>query len=110
MNRRDLLKGAGVVAGATLSGNVFAGAAASGSHSLEKHPLISSLGTCVAACELCVSHCIDMLEQGNTMFRNVLHKTRECLAICEAMLTLATFDADHRAALAKLCAEVCREC
>lgn len=110
MNRRDLLiSGTGAIAGAAISNNILASTITRQGNKL-KRSLPESLGNCIANCELCISHCINMIEQGNMNFQNVLHKTRECLAICKAMLTLATFESTHRREMAAICTDVCNEC
>lgn len=111
MDRRELLKRTGLVAGTAMSGNAIAGTLANGAKSASAQSnFISALGDCVASCERCVSHCISMLAEGKPEFQKTLETTRECLAVCSAMLTVSTFDAPHRADLAKLCIAVCEDC
>lgn len=109
MDRRDLLKNVGAFAGVTAAGSAL-GQSFVGKSKKSADDLTSGLAECLAWCEKCVSHCTDMVLKGETMFAETLKRSRECVAVCDAMLVLSTFDAPHKVELARLCATVCREC
>jgi Cys-rich four helix bundle protein (predicted Tat secretion target) len=125
MNRREMLKvGVGT---AVAHGVVTAiGCGAQGSERHEHHaggestPLAAptdaqrafarAAAVCIAAGEVCLSHCLRSLQTGDTSMAECARTTRAMLAICHAVPAFAGSGSAHLGRLAALCADVCAEC
>ena len=65
---------------------------------------------CSRAAERCVSHCVEMLAQGDKSFIVCARNSREVLVVCNALRGLAAQDSPHLAQFTRLSAEICRSC
>jgi Cys-rich four helix bundle protein (predicted Tat secretion target) len=65
---------------------------------------------CLAACEACHAHCLRILATGDASMATCSRTTHECAALCRAMVTLASADAEHLRGLAAVCAQACASC
>lgn len=65
---------------------------------------------CIAAGEACLSHCLRLLQSGDTSMADCSRTVHAMLAICRAVPALATSSSPHLGRLAAICADVCSEC
>ena len=72
--------------------------------------LARTVAECLVACEACHAHCLSLLANGDTSMALCSRTTHACAALCRAMVTLASADADRLAALAAVCAATCSDC
>jgi Cys-rich four helix bundle protein (predicted Tat secretion target) len=109
MNRRDLVSQTATLsvlaAAATAAGPLMAQAAKGGNAKLT-----AALSECIRECEVCLTHCIEKLSEGDKSMANCAASVRECIAMCEALLTVATTKSPRTKQLAALCAATCRDC
>lgn len=116
MNRRDWI-GAMVSAGALAAGASAAHAQTS-SHDIhrvsEASPVYGELVTaashCVATGNACLSHCLNMLAQGDRELAACARTVRDMLAACAALQELAAAESPHLKAFAQLVSQVCADC
>lgn len=115
MERREMLKGAGAIALAALSG--AAAAADDAHHHHHDHgagsrlqPLAASAGDCIATGEACLAHCLVLLGQGDTVMAACAQSVNELLAVCAALQKLALQNAKHAVSFARVAADVCADC
>jgi Cys-rich four helix bundle protein (predicted Tat secretion target) len=105
MNRRDLLVGAGAVALATA-----AKAAPKEKPAQEGNSLVDAAFDCQKKAEACLTHCLNMFAAGDTSMAACAAAVRETLATSRALATIASANSKHTKDLAKVCADVCKEC
>lgn len=77
------------------------------------HPhamLIQALGDCIAAGEICISHCLVLMGHGDATMAGCSKSVNQMLATCNALLRLAAQEARLLPALAKVAADACLEC
>jgi Cys-rich four helix bundle protein (predicted Tat secretion target) len=72
--------------------------------------LIDAALNCVNRGEVCVNHCVTMLETGDTSLKDCLRTVSAMLPMCTALAPLAALDAKHLRDFAKVCIEVCTDC
>lgn len=109
MKRRAFLAaGAGIVAAATsLKANAApAKSAPAGSLS----GVADAASDCVRKGEACLQHCLAMLATGDQSMAACSKTVRDVLATSRALETLAAGNSPHAAALAKVAADVARDC
>jgi Cys-rich four helix bundle protein (predicted Tat secretion target) len=86
----------------------------SGSPSALRPQSLTAVATATAEClrtgEACVAHCARELAAGNTAMAHCNAKVHDMLALCRAMLTLASNASPLAVRLAALCADACRDC
>lgn len=113
MERRELLKGAGVLAMAALLEPAMA--ADEHHHHHDAGPkkgqaLIASASDCIVKGQACLSHCLVLLGQGDKEMAACAQSVNQMLAICTALQQLASQESSYLPALAKLAGDVCRDC
>lgn len=109
MNRRELLvKSATLAPVAVLSSSLLAQAPKGADD--KTHAVIKALQDTIAVGERCMTHCLTELSKGEKVMAECANSVRECLAVCDATVSLAAMDAKRFKAFAKLCAEVCKDC
>lgn len=119
LRRRELLVGAGALAGVAVAG--AARAAEHGGHqgqhgysagvANKKHPeLVGAAYDCIAKGEACLSHCMETFRAGDTTMAECATSVETMLPVCEALAHLAVRDSKHLPALAGACAAVCEDC
>jgi Cys-rich four helix bundle protein (predicted Tat secretion target) len=111
--RRSLLAGAGaLVAGAGLARAVSAQtSAAKPSPSLSPHQaVVEATKRCETVGNACLRHCQRLTRMGDKSLADCMRSVSAMLPVCAAMNRLATQDAKHLTDLAKVCADICRDC
>ncbi|HEX2336160.1 MAG TPA: four-helix bundle copper-binding protein [Hyphomicrobiaceae bacterium] len=112
-SRRWLIAGAGaLVAGVGLAGSAWGqGAAPKTSPVKSPHQaIIDATKRCETVGNVCLRHCVRLTRLGDKSLAECMRSVSAMLPICVATNKLATQDAKALAALAKVCADVCREC
>ena len=105
MNRRELLIGAAAVAVAAT-----AKAAPKDKPAEPVNALMDATVDCQKKAELCLTHCLAMFASGDTSMARCAAAVRETLATSRALETLAAANSKHLKELAKVCAEICKDC
>ncbi|MFN3624066.1 MAG: four-helix bundle copper-binding protein [Hyphomicrobium sp.] len=72
--------------------------------------LIEAALDCVKRGEVCISHCISLLGQGDTSLKDCLRSVLTMLPSCEALARVAALDAPRLKELAKVCGDICADC
>jgi Cys-rich four helix bundle protein (predicted Tat secretion target) len=111
--RRSLLAGAGV-----LMAGVGWGAAAGAQTSAAKtspgqspHPAVAeATKRCETVGNACLRHCQRLTRLGDKSLADCMRSVSAMLPVCVAMNRLATQDAKRLKDLAKVCADICRDC
>jgi Cys-rich four helix bundle protein (predicted Tat secretion target) len=76
-----------------------------------KHPaLIRTALDCVHTGDLCLHHCYQAFEAGDTSLAVCARRVQELVAACSALARLASLDAKHLAEFAAVTAKICRDC
>ncbi|HFC6395117.1 four-helix bundle copper-binding protein [Neisseria bacilliformis] len=70
----------------------------------------AAAGHCVAAGQVCLAHCIALLNKGDTSMKDCSVAANQMLALCGALQNLAAQRSRLTPALAKVCAEACKQC
>ena len=111
MNRRDMIKNSvnamGVAALASASALLETSAFAAGS-SADK--IAETASKCIAVGLKCLDHCHKELAQGTKMMAECATTVSDTIAACEALQKLATSGSPHLKAMAKVCADICKDC
>lgn len=109
MNRRELMEnGLGVLAATTavgVLGSKTALAAGKAPTSLRKKMVENAL-ECIRAGEACITACL----QESDIQAASINACRECIAVCQTLVTLEAANSRHLRDYAALCARVCRDC
>lgn len=113
MNRRELLLGSIALAGAAMTGSAQA-------HDMSMHehhhdaplnaPLAAAASDCVQKGQVCLSHCLELLGQGEKEMAACAKSVNETLALCAALQQLANQNAKSLPKLAALAMDACNEC
>lgn len=116
MDRRELLAG-GAAALASLALSKTATAAEAGSHEHHHHdmgPQTAGLATAAADCvqtgQICLNHCLVLLNQGDKSMAACARSVMELLSVCGALQSLANAKSKYLPQMAKLALETCRDC
>jgi len=111
MKRREVLVGAGALALAVVA------KAAPKDKSAEPRPraagmqpLLDAAADCLKTGETCESHCLTLLGRGDTSMAACGMAVHDMLASVRALLTLASAGSKHARAIARTCAEICKDC
>ena len=72
--------------------------------------LVDSALECVKRGEVCISHCISSLGQGDTSLKDCLRSVLTMMPSCEALARLAALDAPRLKEFAKVCGDICADC
>lgn len=65
---------------------------------------------CVSSSEACMSHCLQLLTQGDTSLAACAKSVYQMSAICEALARLASANSEHLAGFAKVAHAMCLDC
>ncbi len=76
----------------------------------KRQAVIDTASACSSAAEICISHCIEMLAGGDRTLAECAASSREVLAVCNGLRSLAAQDSAHLASYAKVAAEICKSC
>lgn len=124
IRRRQLLTGAGTLAGMALAGSAWAashedhsghagGGAAkySEAKAAKVHKeLVAAANECTRTGRVCFSHCLETFRDGDTTMADCAWAVEQMMHVCEAFSALATYDSPHLKELAAVCAKVCEDC
>lgn len=112
MNRRELLVGAGAVALASVARAAGKDKPASEAHHHDASfaALADAAAECVKRGEACAQHCLTMLGTGDTSMAACSRTSRDMLASTRALHTLASGGSKRTRDLARVCADICRDC
>ena len=128
MQRRELLASLGVVAAVTAVPNSAAQSPHQHSHGTAAlQTLADKAGDCVSKGEVCLTHCYELLAQGDKSMASCAKSVREMLALCNALRSIASQEApiaqdactrceaecrkhEEMHAACKACAEACAAC
>jgi Cys-rich four helix bundle protein (predicted Tat secretion target) len=72
--------------------------------------LVNTIGDCISAGRVCLSHCLRLLGSGDTSMADCSKAVTDMLAICQASESLAAANSKHLKALAKVCIDGCTDC
>ncbi|NRA63295.1 MAG: four-helix bundle copper-binding protein [Pseudobacteriovorax sp.] len=129
MNRRDLIAGSGaVLVGAAMSGTLLA----EDPHKDHKHhkhhkhkkakprviskqekAVFASLEDCLSTGKLCVSHCMRLIEVGDTAMLECQRVVMDMIAVTESLQTVMGYGSAKKSrikSLIKACQEFCLDC
>ncbi|XDD44613.1 four-helix bundle copper-binding protein [Leptospira sp. WS60.C2] len=117
MNRKELLQKAGMavaVSGilSTLSAedhdHTSAGMPQAGKSKYAKAMMAAI--HCQLSAEVCLSHCLTELGNGDKSMAACASSTREVISLCDSFVKLASQNSSFTKKLANLCIEVCEAC
>lgn len=111
MDRRDLLKSAGMLAMAGVAVQAMAGEH-DHHHMAAAQPssLVESLATCLQKGEACLAHCLVLLGEGNKEMAACAQSVNQMLAVCTALQKLVIQQSAYAPALAKVAMDICLDC
>ena len=110
MNRRDALFATGALLAA---GAASAATDHSHHHHAGPHPwqaVLDTAGICIEKGEVCLTHCIMLMGEGDKTMAACASSVRDMLASCRALITLAGAESKFAPKLAALCVDVCKAC
>lgn len=108
MDRRDVLTLAGA---ATLMAATQAGAADNVHHHANKYQaLATAAAACVSKGQVCLSHCLELLGNGDKEMGSCAQAVNPMLTLATALQDLANQQSKYLPGLAKLAVEACQAC
>ena len=107
MNRRQVLSGVGFLAAAATTAEQGRSQSSAG---VANKALVGTASECVSKGEVCLSHCLELLGNGDKSMGACAKSVNEMLAVCGAVLALAAQGAPALSKLAGVCLDVCRRC
>ncbi len=115
MNRRELLLGGMALAGAAMVGSAQA---AEHDHMAHAHhhalpgnaALAASAADCVQKGQVCLSHCLILLGEGDKDMAGCAKSVNQMLALCGALQQLANQNSKQLAKLAAIAMDACLQC
>ncbi|HQC27930.1 MAG TPA: four-helix bundle copper-binding protein [Methylotenera sp.] len=111
MNRREaLLSGAALVAAAFVG---HAQAAEMGHHhhaAMANAGLVAAAADCIQKGQVCLSHCLQLLGQGDKEMAACAKSVNQMLALCGALQSLANQESAYLPQLAKIAMDACNQC
>ena len=110
MQRRQLLAGLGAAAAATAIPNAAAQAPHHHHGAGAYQTLADTAGDCVSKGEVCLTHCYDLLSQGDKSMASCAKSVREMLALCGALRSIASQEAPTLPKLAAVALDACTRC
>lgn len=113
MNRREWLLGSAALAGAALVGNAQAE-----EHGIHTHhhaasgnaALAVTASDCIQKGEACLSHCLELLGEGDKEMAACAKSVNQMLALCGALQQLANQNSKLLPKLAALALDACNQC
>ena len=122
MIRRDMLLGSGAVALAMTAGQVMAQVkTATKAKEPEKGghhhhagsaftPVMISSGICIEKGQVCLSHCIMLMGEGDKAMAACAKSVSQLLAVCTSLQQLAAQESPYVRDMARIAARVCKDC
>lgn len=111
MQRREILTGLGAVASAMAVPAALAQSEHHHEHGKAAHQaLADTASACIGKGEICLTHCVELLAQGDKSMASCARSVREMLALCSALRSLAHQEAPALPKLAAVCLDACTRC
>lgn len=117
LERRNILKTAGLVAAAATITTTPTAMAASNNHEHHHHgpsskeqDVLHATAHCLIMGKICLQHCIDLYKMGDSAMADCMDTVTDMLATCEAMNTLAATNSALAKDMAKVCMKACEAC
>jgi Cys-rich four helix bundle protein (predicted Tat secretion target) len=131
LNRRELMAGTGAIGAGLLVSNLLPGSADANSHDHSGHmmhqggatngpqnmsrklpnfQLMQSAQNCITTANICVSHCINLISQGDSSLNDCLRTASEMIPSCNALGQLASMNAKRLKEYVEFCIVVCNDC
>ena len=111
MNRRELLLSGVALASAAIVGKTQAAEThAHHHHTTVNTNLILATADCVQKGQVCLSHCLTLLGQGDKEMATCAQSVNQMLAVCGALQQLASQKSSYLARQAKIAMDVCKQC
>lgn len=113
MNRRELLLSGVALASAAIVGKVQA---ADGHEHHHQHGgavntgLTAATSDCIQKGQVCLSHCLTLLGQGDKEMAACAQSVNQMLAVCGALQQLASQESSYLKSQAKIAMDICKEC
>lgn len=117
MNRRELLLGGMALAGAAVVGRAQA---AEHNHDMMQHEhhhaapanaaLAAAASDCLQKGQVCISHCLVLLGQGDKEMASCAQSVNQMMALCGALQQLANQNSKQLPKLASLAMDACKQC
>lgn len=113
ISRRDVLLGAGALAGLAMAGSAAAAETMQHDHSqhtAQQPDLLAAVNDCLDKGRRCISHCLVIFKEGDTSLADCAAKVHEMHAVCEAFSVLLSANSTYSKDYAALCSRVCEDC
>jgi Cys-rich four helix bundle protein (predicted Tat secretion target) len=120
MNRRELvhvaaLSGLSMATAASRAADNPAPTQGAGGKHVHEAPspyqeLVTTSSACVRTGDVCLSHCLTLLAEGDTELAACARTVRDTIAACSALQQLAAANSPHVREFAKVVAQVCAGC
>jgi Cys-rich four helix bundle protein (predicted Tat secretion target) len=115
MNRREMLLGSVAMASAAMVGSAHA---ATHDHDMHMHHdhaapnagLAAAASDCVQKGEVCLSHCLILLGDGDKDMAGCAKAVNQMLAICSALQNLVNQNSKHVSRMAAIAMDACKQC
>ncbi len=111
MNRREAL-----LSGAALAAAAFVGHAQAAEMEHHHHAamvnagLVAAAVDCIQKGQVCLSHCLQLLGQGDKEMAACAKSVNQMLALCGALQSLANQESAYLPQLAKIAMDACNQC
>jgi Cys-rich four helix bundle protein (predicted Tat secretion target) len=111
VSRRSLLAGAATLLAGIGQATSAQAAAAKGAPRASPHQaIVEATKRCETVGTACLKHCQRLTRRGDKSLAECMRSVSAMLPVCTAMNRLASQDAKHLKELAKVCADICRDC
>ncbi len=111
MQRREVLVGLGAVASAMGIPTAVAQTEHHHEHGNAAHQALADKASdCVSKGEVCLTHCVELLAQGDKSMASCAKSVREMLVLCSALRSIAFQEAPALPKLAAVCMDACTRC
>ena len=111
MNRREALLSGAAIAAAAVVGRVQAAEMAHHHHAaMANAGLTTAAVDCIQKGQVCLSHCLQLLGQGDKEMAACAKSVNQMLALCGALQSLANQESAYLPQLAKIAMDACNQC
>ena len=111
MNRREALLSGAAIAAAAVVGRVQAAEMAHHHHAaMANAGLTTAAADCIQKGQVCLSHCLQLLGQGDKEMAACAKSVNQMLALCGALQSLANQESAYLPQLAKITMDACNQC
>ncbi len=108
LNRRNVLASAGALAVAASTNNFLTSTAQAESN--KSKGVIDAALDCIKTGEACIEHCMALFKKGDTGTAGCADLVIESVAMCKALISLASYKSKHLEAFCEVCAKICSDC